>query len=444
MSSHRSSSRPYDPSETDQHSVICVVGLGYVGLPLAYEFDRAGHTVIGFDVDTEKIERLRSGVDPTSDVGDDAIADCDVSFTNEPASVSAARFVLVTVPTPLDDLKNPDLEFVRSAGETIGRNIEPGTIVILESTVYPGATREVLAPAIEQSSGLQCGEDFYVGYSPERLVPGTDEHTIRNVTKIVSAQTDEIRDEIASLYETIVDAGVHRAPSVEVAETAKCIENIQRDLNIALVNELAIACENLGVDTREVLKAARTKWNFHDYRPGLVGGHCIPIDPFYIIYKSKQNGFMPHLIQQARDVNEYVPVHIGKLVIKCLNNCDKVPRRSCVLVLGLSYKPGVGDVRTSAIDGTIAYLEGFDIDVVGYDPCTENDVARAEFGIEVQEELSFEGVDGIVLATAHEEFRSIDYGTAAEDMADDPFFVDVNALFDADEMTECGYEYRRL
>ncbi|WP_207589628.1 nucleotide sugar dehydrogenase [Halomontanus rarus] len=430
--------------ETDQRPVICIVGQGYVGLPLAHEFDRAGYDVIGYDIDPEKIARLCSGTDPTGDLGDETIENSEITFTDDRNAISRASFVLVTVPTPIDDLKNPDLEYVRSAGETIGRSIQPGTIVVLESTVYPGATREVLAPAIEQTSDLQCGDGFFIGYSPERVVPGDDEHTVRNITKVVSAQNEEVLDEITALYESIVDIGVHRASEIEIAETTKCIENIQRDLNIALVNELAVACENIGVDTKEVLEAARTKWNFHDYRPGLVGGHCIPVDPFYIIYESERNGFTPNLIRQARTVNEHVPVHIGELVIKSLNDCEKVPQRSSVLVLGLAYKPGVGDVRTSAVGGTIAHLEGFGVDVIGFDPHAETNVTQAEFEIDVQESLSFDDVDGIILATAHEEFRSIDYRKAAEAMADDPFIVDVDTELDPDEMVSLGFNYRRL
>lgn len=423
---------------------VCVVGLGYVGLPLAYELDRAGHDVAGYDVDSERITRLRSGIDPTGDVGDDAISNCGVRFTDDESAVGRSSFVLITVPTPIDDLKNPNLEHVQRAGETVGRNVRPGTVVVLESTVYPGATREILAPAIERTSDLTVGEDVFIGYSPERVVPGDDERGIGDVTKIVSGQSDEVLEAVATLYETIVDAGVHRTPEIEVAEAAKCIENIQRDLNIALVNELAIACENLDLDTGAVLEAASTKWNFHDYRPGLVGGHCIPVDPFYIIYESKRNGFSPNLIQQAREVNEYVPKHVAELVLKSMNQCGKVPRRSTVLVLGLAYKPGVGDVRTSAVDGTIAHLDTFGVDVVGFDPHADDDAARAELEIDVRETLAFEGVDGIVLATPHERFDSIDYRTAAAEMNADPFVVDVDGVLDAAELTAVGFDYRRL
>ena len=434
--------------DTDERSVredvVCVVGLGYVGLPLAYEFDRAGYDVIGFDVDAEKIEQLRAGVDPTGDVGSDALGTCDVRFTARETELERGRFVLVAVPTPVDDLENPDLKYVRAAGETIGRNLREGATVVLESTVYPGATREILVPAIEATSGLTGGEDFFVGYSPERIVPGDDERDLRNVVKIVSGQDEETLEELAALYESVVDAGVHRAPEIEVAEAAKCIENIQRDLNIALVNELAIACDRLDVDPRAILEAAGTKWNFHEYRPGLVGGHCIPVDPFYIIYESERNGFSPKLIQQAREVNEYMPKHVAELVLKRLNACGKVPRESTVLILGLAYKPNVGDVRTSVIDGTIAALEDFDVEVVGHDPCADPDEMREEFDVEIRRRLSVSGVDGVVLATPHDRFLEVDYARLAERMAPNPFLVDVDGALDPTELAETELDYTRI
>ncbi len=425
-------------------TTVCVVGLGYVGLPLATELDRSGHDVVGFDVDPDRVGTLKEGVDPTGDVGDDAIAESGIEFTTDESTIERAEFVLIAVPTPVDDLKNPDLKFVEAAGETVGRNASPGTTVVLESTVYPGATREVLAPALEDASGLSVGEELFVGYSPERMVPGDEEHGLRDVVKIVSGQNDEVLDDVAALYESIVDAGVHRAPEIEVAEAAKCIENVQRDVNIALMNELAVACHELGLDTRAVLDAAGTKWNFHDYRPGLVGGHCIPVDPFFMIYELERHDFTPQLIESAREVNDYVPIHVADLVLRGFNECGKVPQESSVLVLGLSYKPEVGDVRTSSINGTIAKLEAFGCDVVGHDPHVDPAEARDEFGIEIADELSVEGVDAIVLATPHRALREVDYTTATSAMADNPLMVDVDGVLDADALSEAGFEYRRL
>lgn len=432
-----------ETGRVDQTDVVSVAGLGYVGLPLAYEFDRAGHEVIGYDVDPERVAQLRSGEDPTGDVGDEAVANCDVLFTDDESKIADSDFVLVAVPTPVSDLKNPNLKFVESAGKTIGRHIESGTTVVLESTVYPGATREILIPAIESTSGLNAGEEFSVGYSPERMVPGNEEHGLRNVVKIVSGQTEKVTEEVAELYETIVDAGVHRAPSIETAETAKVVENTQRDLNIALMNELAVACEHLGLDTQAVLEAAGTKWNFHEYQPGLVGGHCIPVDPFYLIYESKQNGFSPELIEKGREINEFVPKHIGSLTIKALNESENVLKNSRVLILGLAYKPNVGDIRTSAIDGVIHLLEDYGIDVVGYDPHADNEEIREEFGITVQDELDVTGFDGIVIGTAHDKFYGLKFEDIAEAMAENPVLIDVDGVFE-EYGTTGEFTYRRL
>lgn len=423
---------------------ICVVGLGYVGLPVATAFDRAGHDVIGFDIDTDKIEQLTDGHDPTGDIGDDRVESCDITFTTNESSLQHADYIIVTVPTPVDDLKNPNLTFVEQAGEMIGHSITPATTVVLESTVYPGATREILGPAIERTSGLVAGEEFYLGYSPERLDPGTAGKGFRDVVKIVSGQTDAVAENLATIYGSVVDAGIHRAPSIEVAEAAKCIENVQRDLNIALVNELAITCNNLGIDTHAVLEAAGTKWNFHEYSPGLVGGHCIPVDPFYIIYESKRNGFSPELIQQARQINDHMPKHVAKETLKLLNACGKVLGEATVLVLGLSYKPNVGDIRTSAVGATIDELQEYGVDVVGYDPHVDPESAREEFDIAFQENLSFEGIDGVVLATPHDAFGGIDFTAAAAEMRPNPLLLDIMGFLDADQYTDAPLEYRRI
>ena len=423
---------------------ICVVGLGYVGLPIATEFDREGHDVVGYDIDPAKIDQLTEGIDPTGDVGDDRIEASSIAFTTDETAIGDAEYVIVTVPTPVDELKNPNLTFVERAGETIGDNITTGTTVVLESTVYPGATREILGPAIERTSELTAGEGFQLAYSPERLVPGDEENGFRDVVKIVSAQSDDVLAELAALYESVVDAGVHRAPSIEVAEAAKCVENIQRDLNIALVNELAITCNTLGIDAHAVLEAAGTKWNFHEYRPGLVGGHCIPVDPFYIIYESERNGFSPKLVQQARETNERMPIHVAKETLKALNDCGNVLNESTVLVLGLAYKPNVGDVRTSAVDGTIEELEAYGVDVVGYDPHANVEAAREEFGIPVREELRFDGVDCVLLATPHDEFYRIDFSAAAAEMASNPLLVDVMGELDGKQYAESALTYRRI
>ena len=426
-------------------ATVCVVGLGYVGLPLAVAFDEVGQDVVGYDVDRSKVESLDSGDDPTGDVGDRAVADASVRFTATPDAIGDADYVIITVPTPIDDLENPDLEFVRAAGRTVGEHLTPGTTVVLESTVYPGATEDVLAPAVEETSGLTAGEEFFLGYSPERASPGQEGRGVRDVVKIVGANTDHLRERLAALYETIVDAGVYRAPDIRTAEAAKVIENVQRDLNIALVNELAIVCDRMDLSTEAVLDAAGTKWNFHDeYSPGLVGGHCIPVDPHYLAHRAEREGFSPKLILQAREINEHVPAHTAELTMKALNQSGKVLRDSEVLVLGFSYKPNVGDIRTSEVSGVVSALHEYDIDVVGFEPHADADRVSEQFGVPVQAEFDPSGFDGIVLATGHDEFGSYDLGAVAEEMSADPVLMDVPGVFTPEAAAAAGFTYRRL
>ncbi|XVH33842.1 nucleotide sugar dehydrogenase (plasmid) [Haloferacaceae archaeon DSL9] len=423
---------------------VCVLGLGYVGLPLAVAFDQEDLSVIGYDVDETKVARLTNGEDPTGDVGDDTVAESGVQFTTEASSISDADYILITVPTPVDELGNPDLGFVEAAGQTIGEHISPGAVAVLESTVFPGATEDILVPAIESTSGLTGGEDFFVGYSPERASPGETGRGVRNVVKIVSGETDAVRDDLVELYEKIVDAGVYAAPNIQTAETAKVLENVQRDVNIALANELAVACEYLGLTTEDVLEAAGTKWNFHHYRPGLVGGHCIPVDPFYFIYRTKREGFSPKLVMQAREINEYMPKHVADMTLKELNNAGKVLRDSRVLVLGLAYKANVGDIRTSEVNGVIKQLKSYDVDVAGYDPHAEIEPMRDEFDIEILEELDFSDFDGIVLATGHDEFGELDWASVARKLNDSPVIVDVPSMLDADGIEADGFAYKQI
>ena len=422
---------------------VAIVGLGYVGLPLAVAFDEADYHVVGYDVDEERVGSLDSGVDPTDEVGDEAVAGGDVLFTTDPVQLSDADYVIVTVPTPVDDRGNPNLGAVEAAAKTIGEHLSTGTTVVLESTVYPGATREILIPALEEGSGFTRGEEFHVGYSPERLAPGTD-RGLRDVVKIVGADDSGVRDELAELYESVVDAGVHRADSIEVAETAKVIENVQRDINIALINELAIICSRLGVDTDAVLEAAGTKWNFHDYEPGLVGGHCIPVDPHYLAYRSEAEGFSPKLLLTGREINKQVPKYAAERAVKGLNECGKVLQDCRLLVLGLAYKPNVGDIRTSAVGGMIAELGEYGISVTGYDPHADDDAMHEEFGIDIASEVDCEGYDGVVVATGHDEFSEIDLDDLHDQLGVDPLLMDVDGVFDEEAATDRGFNYRRL
>ncbi|WP_293028251.1 nucleotide sugar dehydrogenase [Natronococcus sp.] len=432
-------------STTDRlrDATVCVVGLGYVGLPLAVGFAQADYRVVGFDVDESKVETLRNGVDTTGDLSDEAILDGDISYTTDSAAVRDADYVLVTVPTPVED-ERPNLAFIESAAETVGEHLTRGTTVILESTVYPGVTREEFAPVIEEASGLEAGEDFFLAYSPERATPGDGDHSLDSVVKVVGGQDDTVLEDVATLYESVVDAGVHRAPSIEVAEACKVVENVQRDVNIALMNELSMALEEMDIDTHDVLEAAGTKWNFHDYQPGLVGGHCIPVDPYFFAHRAKQAGADPELILTSRNVNESMPGHISDLTVKALNDGHKTLCESRILVLGLSYKPDVGDIRSSKVANVIDQLQQFDIDVVGYDPHADDDAVGRAFGIDVQESLSFAGFDGVLLATPHTEFDDLDLGTMATALDDNPALIDVPGAFEADDAISQGFIYRRI
>lgn len=426
---------------TDGQSTICIVGLGYVGLPLAVAFDGAKFDTIGYDIDSDRIQAFTHGHDPTDEVGDKQVQESTIEFTAQPQTLSRADFILVTVPTPLDTVQAPKLEFVESAARTIGQHITPGTTVVLESTVYPGVTRDIFGAIIEAESGLESGTDFHLGYSPERLSPGSNGIGLRDAVKIVSADTEQTRARLATLYEQIVDAGVYAAPTIETAEAAKVLENVQRDLNIALMNEMAIICDHLGLDTQEVIEACSTKWNFHDYSPGLVGGHCIPVDPFYLVHGSERAGFSPRLILQAREINEYMPTHVAELTVKALNQAGKVLKDSRILILGLSYKPNIADTRTSEVPNVVNALSEYDIEVAAYDPIAE---PSAEAGCERLESLQFEGFDGILLSTPHDAFHEIDFEAATEALAPNPVLIDVKGQLDGEQLERAGYTYRRL
>ena len=430
--------------QSAREATICVVGLGYVGLPLAVGFAQSDYRVIGYDIDESTVERLQEGVDTTGDLSDEAIQDGDISYTTDATEIGEADYVIIAVPTPIDDDDRPDLRFVESAATTVGSKLTAGTTVVLESTVYPGTTQDVLIPALEEASDLTAGEDFFVGYSPERATPGDDEHGLAHVVKVVGAQTEPVLEDVATLYESVVDAGVHRATSIEVAEACKVVENTQRDLNIAFVNELSMALERMDVDTQAVLEAAGTKWNFHDYRPGLVGGHCIPVDPHFLAHRSAQDGYEPELIRAGRDVNESVPAHVADLTIKALNQCHKTLRESRVLVLGLSYKADVGDIRSSKVANVVDSLREYDIDVEGFDPFADADAVQDAFDLEVQETLSFDDFDAVLLATPHAEFERLDLEAVAAELGENPALVDITGTFEEDAAHDAGFVYRRL
>lgn len=405
---------------------VCVVGLGYVGLPLAEAFSKHLKT-IGFEVNQKKVDEING-----NNNNDNLIC------TTDPASIKNADFILICVPTPVTKSKDPDLSFVESAAEVVGQNLKKGAIVVLESTVYPGVTEEVMVPVLEKESGLKCGLDFKVGYSPERINPGDDEHSLDKITKIVAGMDEETAKKLSSLYSLITT--VYQAKDIRTAEAAKVIENVQRDLNIALMNELSMIFQKMGLDTSAVLEAAGTKWNFHRYSPGLVGGHCIPVDPYYLVHKAVELGFHPQVILAGRAVNDHMPKHVAQMMIKGLNEAGKVIKGSKVLIMGLTYKENVPDTRESPAVGIIEELKEYGVEVYGYDPM----LGRGEiegFGVRAFEDGE---MDGVIVAVAHKEFRWMGVADVIGFMGDKPVLIDVRGMFDTEEAGGKGFWYRRL
>ncbi len=385
---------------------IAVVGLGYVGLPLAAAFGRRNRT-IGFDISEEKISELRRGQDSTGELTADDLAETDIEYTVDPARLKEARFHIVTVPTPVDHHKKPDLTPVRSASGMIGRNLSHGSVVVFESTVYPGVTEEVCVPILEKESGLRCGVDFKVGYSPERINPGDKIHTVENIVKVVSGQDAETLETVAAVYGMIIKAGIHKASGIKVAEAAKVIENTQRDLNIALMNELAIIFNKLGISTSDVLKAAGTKWNFLKFTPGLVGGHCIGVDPFYLTYKAEELGYHPQVILAGRRINDGMGKFVAEMTVKKLIQANKAVKGARILVMGLTFKENVPDIRNTKVVDILHELREYEVEALVCDPLVSQMQARREYGIELTDIDSIEPVDGVIWAVAHDRFRGI-------------------------------------
>jgi len=382
---------------------ISVVGLGYVGLPVAVAFGK-GARVVGFDIDAGRIEELRRGVDRTREVEPAELAEADVRFTSDPAELRQANFYIVAVPTPIDHTKKPDLRALLGAARTVGLHLERGAIVVFESTVYPGVTEEECVPVLEEASGLACGADFTVGYSPERINPGDREHTFTRIAKIVAAQDEATLDIVASVYESVVAAGVYRAATIRVAEAAKVIENTQRDLNIALMNELALIFARLGIDTRDVLDAARTKWNFLPFTPGLVGGHCIGVDPYYLAHKATMLSYQPEVILAGRRVNDGMGAWVAGQAVKALVRRGIGTRGAVVTVLGLTFKENVPDLRNTRVVDIVRELEDYGLAVQIHDPCADPDEASREFEVMVVAGDALRPADAIILAVAHSTF----------------------------------------
>jgi len=426
---------------------ISLVGLGYVGMPIAVAFAKKVK-VVGFDLNAKKIELYKSGIDPTNEVGDEAIKQTSVEFTADETKLKEAKFHIVAVPTPVNDDHTPDLTPVEGASTIVGRNLTKGSIVVFESTVYPGVTEDVCVPILEKESGLKCGVDFKVGYSPERINPGDKVHRLETITKIVSGMDAETLDCVAKVYELVVEAGVHRAESIKVAEAAKVIENSQRDINIAFMNELSIIFNKMGIDTQAVLKAAGTKWNFLKFYPGLVGGHCIGVDPYYLTYKAEQMGYHSQVILSGRRINDDMGKYVAQSVVKKMIAADVSIKHAKVAILGFTFKENCPDTRNTKIIDIFRELKDYGITAVIADPTADADEAKHLYGVEFVDMATIKDCDAVILAVAHDAFKSLSMAEINALFKDGDntgkVLADIKGLLDRKEYEDAGYAYWRL
>lgn len=426
---------------------LVVVGMGYVGLPLAIAFSEKNFNVIGFDINQNKIEKYLNGQDPTNEIGDERIKNSkNIEFTSDEAKLKEAKFIIVAVPTPVLENKMPDLRPLEGASTVIGRNLSKGTIVVYESTVYPGATEEVCLPILEKESGLKCGVDFKIGYSPERINPADKENTLTKIMKITSGMDKESSDIIAGVYSQVITAGIHRASSIKVAEAAKVIENSQRDINIAFVNELSLIFDRIGIDTLEVLEAAGTKWNFLPYRPGLVGGHCIGVDPYYLANKASELGYHAQVILAGRRINDNMAKFVAEKTIKKLINDNIRVKGADILVMGLTFKENCPDLRNSKVNDIIKELKEYGANVHVIDPMAPKEEALEEYGIILEDESCIKNMDAVVVAVGHKEYRDMkpaDLRKYFNPVYAKPLLIDVKSIFNKAE-AEKEYDYWRL
>ena len=423
---------------------IAVIGLGYVGLPLVVEFGKQIRT-IGFDIAKSKVAACQRGSDPSRELSDAEVqAGRHAVYTDDPTLLAEADVIIVAVPTPVDEAHIPDFRPLIGASTSVGRHMKKGAIVVYESTVYPGATEEVCVPVLERESGLKWKQDFFVGYSPERINPGDKEHTLTKILKIVSGDSPETLDTVARLYEKIIVPGVHRASSIKAAEAAKVIENTQRDLNIALMNELAIIFGKLGIDTSEVLEAAGTKWNFLKFKPGLVGGHCIGVDPYYLTHKADMLGYHPQVILAGRRINDGMGKYIAEQTIKHMIAAGSPVKGAKVNVMGLTFKENCGDLRNSKVIDIIKELKTYGVDVHVTDPTADPEEAMHEYGVQVEPWDALPQADAIVAAVAHKEYLTMSVPDIGAKLVPGGAFIDVKAAFDAAAVTDSGYRLWRL
>ena len=428
----------------EKKTKLSLVGLGYVGMPIDVAFAKK-IDVVGYDLNAKRIELYTSGIDPTNEVGNDAIKATEVKFTADASKLREAKFHIVAVPTPVNADHTPDLTPVEGASEILGKNLTKGSVVVFESTVYPGVTEDVCVPILERESGLKCGVDFKIGYSPERINPGDKVHRLETITKIVSGMDEETLDTVAKVYELVVEAGVYKASSIKVAEAAKVIENSQRDINIAFMNELSIIFNKMGIDTLSVLKAAGTKWNFLNFRPGLVGGHCIGVDPYYLTYKAEMLGYHSQIILSGRRINDDMGKYVAENCVKNLIKADKTVKNAKVAILGFTFKENCPDTRNTKIIDIVNELKEYGINPAITDPVADADEARRLYGVEFVGMDEIRNMDAVILAVAHKEFESFQM----QDI--DGFFgagkkvlLDIKGVLDRDSYENAGYSYWRL
>lgn len=426
---------------------ISVIGLGYVGMPVAIAFAKQVE-VIGYDNNAAKVKKYLEGKDSTLEVGDQAIQETTMEFTDDPGRLQDAKFHIVAVPTPINQDKTPNLAPVTSATQTVGENLVKGSIVVYESTVYPGVTEDVCIPLLEETSGLTHGEDFIVGYSPERINPGDKVNTLEKIVKIVSASDNDYLDEIAKVYEIVVEAGVHKASSMKVAEAAKVVENSQRDINIAFMNELALVFDRMGIDSQDVIDAMNTKWNALGFTPGLVGGHCIGVDPYYFVYEAENLGYHSQIISSGREINDSMGEFIADKIIKKLVITGKTPKEAKVAILGLTFKEGTPDIRNSKVEDILIRLREYGIEPTVIDKWADADEAKEIYDVELTDLEDVSDADCLVFAVSHPEFTDMPVSDADKlfkDLAnDEKIVIDIKSILDKESYVEAGYNFWRL
>lgn len=424
---------------------LAVVGLGYVGMPIAIEFAKKIE-VIGFDTNEEKIKTYQKGIDPTNEVGNESIKETNVYFTSNSSEIKNAKFIIIAVPTPINIDKTPDLEPVIKASEIVGKNLQKGAIVVYESTVYPGVTEDICMPILEKESGMKCGKDFKIGYSPERINPGDKEHRLKNITKIVSGMDNEALDEIAKTYEMIIEAGVHKSKTIKVAEAAKVLENSQRDINIAFMNEVAIVLNKMNIDTKEVIEAMNTKWNALKFYPGLVGGHCIGVDPYYFIYQAENLGYHSQIIASGRKINDYMGEYVAEQTIKRLILNGKLVKNAKIAILGITFKENCPDIRNSKVMDIIEKLKEYGVEIIVADAEADERELKREYGIDLVSVDEIKDADCLILAVSHENYKNMKANEFDKMYKDknNKILIDVKGCLNKDEFINDAYDYWRL